>query len=312
LKKLIKRTGIIAAIAIAAVLIWGFIEPYIIDIEREEAAISNLPAAWEGKEIAVIGDFQVGMWMDNASVISRVVDRLIEKDPEAVLLLGDYVYHPADDRKIQMEKVSDELGRLEKANIQVFAVLGNHDYAMAKPDDKINVEEANRVEGVLSSQGFTVLRNEAVPLTLEDNGITVNKENENTLYLGGLGATWPANVDASKALKDIPENAPRLFMMHNPEAFTKLPANSAPVAIAGHTHGGQYRTPFTPDWSYKDLTSSEEAHLDGWIEDSYGSKGNSLYVNRGIGMSLFPMRVNCPPEITILEFTSQSYEQKDR
>ncbi|WP_421383504.1 metallophosphoesterase [Bacillus salacetis] len=301
-----KRLGITAGIAVVAVLIWGFIEPYIIDVEREEAEIPNLPQAWEGKEVAVIGDFQVGMWMDNDSVIPRIVDKIIEEDPEAVLLLGDYVYHPTDDRTLQMGKVADALGDLQDANIPVFAILGNHDYAMAKKDDKINKEEANRVEGVLSSEGFTVLRNESVPLTLEEDGVTLSRENENTLYLGALGATWPENVDVSKALQDIPDEAPRMFMMHNPEAFSKLPANTAPVAIAGHTHGGQYRIPFTPDWSYKELFTDKEAHVDGWITDSYGSEGNSLYVNRGIGFSLFPMRVNCPPEITILEFTSQS------
>jgi uncharacterized protein len=301
-----KRTGIVIGLLAVAILAWGFIEPYIIDVEKEQAEIPNLPEAWKGEEVAVIGDFQVGMWMDNDSVIPRVVDKIIEEDPKAVLLLGDYVYHPADDRKLQMDKVADALGELQDANIPVFAVLGNHDYAMAKPDDKINKEEANRVEGILSSQGFTVLRNEAVPLTLEEDRVTLNRENENTLYLGALGATWPENVDVSKALKEIPEEAPRMFMMHNPEAFSKLPANTAPVAIAGHTHGGQYRTPFTPDWSYKELFSKEEAHADGWITDSYGSKGNNLYVNRGLGLSLFPMRVNCPPEITILEFTSQS------
>lgn len=306
MKKLIKRTVSIVGIALAVLLIWGFVEPYIIDVEQETASIPNLPEAWEGKEIAVIGDFQVGMWMDNESIIPRVVDRIIEEDPEAVLLLGDYVYHPANDRTLQMGTVADALGDLQDAEIPVFAILGNHDYAMAKPDDKINKKEANRVEGVLSSEGFTVLRNEAVPLTLEENGITLNREDENTLYLGALGATWPENVDASEALNDIPEDAPRIFMMHNPEAFEKLPANSAPVAVAGHTHGGQFRVPFTPEWSYKDLKAKGEAHVDGWITDNYGKEGNSLYVNRGIGLSLFPMRINTPPEITIFEFSSET------
>ncbi|WP_409252870.1 metallophosphoesterase [Bacillus sp. SCS-153A] len=306
MKKILKRTGMVAGIAIAALLIWGFIEPYIIDVEREEAVIPNLPQDWEGEEIAVIGDFQVGMWMDNNSVIPRIVDKIIEEDPKAVLILGDYVYHPADDRQLQMEKVADALRELSDADIPVFATLGNHDYAMAKPDDKINKEEADRVAGVLSSEGFTVLRNESVPLTLEDNEVVTTEENEDTLYLGALGASWPGNVDVSEALQDIPEEAPRLFMMHNPEAFSKLPANTAPVAVAGHTHGGQFRIPFTPDWSYKELFSKGESYADGWITESYGSGGNSLYVNRGIGLSLFPMRLNCPPEITILELSSQS------
>lgn len=306
MKKILKRTGIFLGTVSILLFIWAFIEPYIIDVENEKAAIPGLPETWEGKEIAVIGDFQVGMWMDNDSVIPRVVEKIIEEEPQAVLLLGDYVYHPADDRRIQMERVANALQPLEGADIPVYALLGNHDYAMAKPSDKVNNDEADRVSRVLSEKGIKVLRNESVPLTMTNKGVTTEKANENTLYLGGLGATWPNNVDVSKALNNIPEDAPRMFMMHNPDAFDKLPANSAPVAVAGHTHGGQFRVPFTPEWSIKDLQTEGEAHVDGWITEDYGQAGNSLYVNRGLGLSLFPTRLNCPPEITIFELTAES------
>lgn len=42
----------------------------------------------------------------------------------------------------------------------------------------------------------------------------------------------------------------------------------------------------------------DPVHADGWI-DGYGKAGNRLYVNRGIGMSAVPIRINCPPELTI-------------
>lgn len=90
-------------------------------------------------------------------------------------------------------------------------------------------------------------------------------------------------------------------MMHNPGTFPSLPVNSAPVAVAGHTHGGQFRIPFSPAYSYLDLTSKEPARVDGWIEKESPSNENRLYVNRGIGMSIVPMRLNCPPEITVFK-----------
>ena len=100
----------------------------------------------------------------------------------------------------------------------------------------------------------------------------------------------------------IPAAAPRMVMMHNPETFAKLPANTAPVAVAGHTHGGQFRIPFAPDWSYKSLTAKDRAKVDGWIDD-FGAHGNHLYVNRGIGFSTLPLRINTPPEITVFTLT---------
>lgn len=90
--------------------------------------------------------------------------------------------------------------------------------------------------------------------------------------------------------------------MHNPDTFDALPPGAAPLAVAGHTHGGQVRVPFFPEWSYLALVQGGEVHVDGWI-DGFGEPGNRLYVNRGIGMSLVPLRVNAPPELTI--FTLQ-------
>jgi len=66
---------------ITAILIYGLIEPYTIDVEPQVAAIPGLPAAWEGKEIAVIGDWQLGMWLANTNTVRRSVAELVERPP---------------------------------------------------------------------------------------------------------------------------------------------------------------------------------------------------------------------------------------
>jgi uncharacterized protein len=101
-----------------------------------------------------------------------------------------------------------------------------------------------------------------------------------------------------KALAAVPAGAPRIAFMHNPQSFPNFPSDAAPFAVAGHTHGGQVRLPFLPDWSYVKVVRDKEVHVDGWIEDDFGKPGNHLYVNRGIGFSRFPIRINCRPEIT--------------
>jgi hypothetical protein len=49
---------------------------------------------------------------------------------------------------------------------------------------------------------------------------------------------------------------------------------------------------------------ADAIHTDGWITPSYGQGSNRLYVNRGIGFSLAPLRIGAMPEIT--RFTLQS------
>ena len=93
-------------------------------------------------------------------------------------------------------------------------------------------------------------------------------------------------------------------MMHNRASFAAFPPQTAPLAVAGHTHGGQIRLPFTPQWSWISLVKGEEVYGDGLIKN-YGEPGNKLYVNRGMGFSDIPMRINCPPEVTLFTLRSK-------
>nr|WP_251009463.1 metallophosphoesterase [Bacillus sp. ISL-39] len=288
---------------LVGILIWGLVEPYFLDIENEKAAIPNLPQEWEGKEVAVFGDFQVGMWMDNTKTVEDAAEKIAEMQPDVVLIIGDFIYHSLEDPDAEMQKVEKLINPLVKTDIPIFAVLGNHDYNMHNKKDDPKKESAQHVKASLEEMGITVLHNRSVPLNLtKENEVVIGKPQESSFYLAGLGARWPDNAKPAKAVSDIPYAAPRMIMMHNPETFAKLPANSAPIAVAGHTHGGQFRIPFAPEWSYKSLVAEDRATVDGWIDD-FGAKGNHLYVNRGIGFSDLPLRINTPPEITVFTLT---------
>lgn len=283
---------------------WGLIEPYLIDTEEEVAEIPNLPPAWEGQRVAVIGDWQIGMWLDNTLTIRRIVEQLIEERPALVLVIGDFIYGVRKNPSEELNKAIELVRPLPEAGIPTYAVLGNHDYAMkskkAQPDQQLAARLYQRLEAV----GVEVLQNEAVALAPSGNRnrISVTPAIATPLYLVGIGAHWPNNDKPAVALAQVPKEAPRLVMMHNPDSFAGFPAGTAPVAVAGHTHGGQIRVPFTPEWSWLSFSKEDEVHADGWI-DGYGQQGNHLYVNRGIGFSIIPIRINCPPEVTL--FTLQ-------
>lgn len=286
---------------IGTLLIWGLLEPYLIDVEEEVAEIPNLPAAWEGQRVAVIADWQVGMWLDNTLTIHRIVQQLVEQHPALVLIAGDFIYSPGKNPNEEIRKAVELIRPLIKAGIPTYAVLGNHDYGMKAKDAPPNVMLAIKMAESLEAVGVQVLKNQAVELAPSvDHRQTIQRE---TLYLVGIGARWPNEDKPAVALAQVPDRAPRLVMMHHPSSFAAFPANTAPLAVAGHTHGGQIRLPFTPEWSWLTFTKEDKVHADGWI-DGYGQPGNHLYVNRGVGFSIIPIRINCPPEITL--FTLQS------
>lgn len=310
LKKVLKYAGIVGIgllIALVILLAWGLIEPRLLDIEHEEAAIVGLPAAWEGQRIAQVSDFQIGMWLDNPGTAEDAVEAIVADGPALVLLSGDFVYHPADDDKTRedMRSIAQAVRSLVDADIPTYAVLGNHDYAMAQPDSEPNHELATEITATLEGEGVEVLFNEAVALPSPDGA--AESDDGRPLYLVGVGSHFAGNDHVDKALEAVPDDAPTMVMMHNPDSFPKLPADAAPLAVAGHTHGGQVRLPGLPSFSYMTFGKSGEVHVDGWIDD-YGAPGNRLYVNRGIGMSLLPLRINCKPELTL--FTLRNAEER--
>lgn len=285
--------GTVGAIALLAV--WGLIEPRFVNTEKEIAKIPNLPASWEGKQIGQISDFQVGLWADNPGTARRSVDQLIEANPAAVLVSGDFIYHATPNPETEIQTAVGIVKPLVEAGIPTYAVLGNHDYGMSDKKAEPNVELANNLRTELEAAGIVVLENESVAMQLPDS--------DEPLYLAAVGSHWASRDNVDAALAEVPEGSPRVVMMHNPESFESFPANTAPLAVSGHTHGGQIRVPNSPQWSWLRLTQKDEVYADGWAK-GYGEAGNNLYVNVGIGMSIIPMRIFCPPEKTL--FTLES------
>lgn len=284
--------GLVSAIALLG--IWSFIEPRFLNTETETATIPNLPTSWSGKQIGQISDFQIGLWGDNRGTVRRSVAKLIEAKPAVALISGDFIYHPGSNPKPEIETAVDLVRPLVEAGIPTYAVLGNHDYGMSSRSVQPQTELANQLETALESAGIEVLENEAVELR--------SPNNDDPLYLVGVGSLWAGRDKVQQALSDVPDSSPRIVMMHNPDSFEKFSSSSAPLAVAGHTHGGQVRVPGTPQWSWLRFTQKDKVYADGWAK-GYGKPGNELYVNPGIGMSIAPIRLFCPPELTF--FTLQ-------
>lgn len=286
--------GIVGAIALLA--IWSFIEPRLLNTENETAKIPNLPPSWEGKQVGQISDFQIGLWGDNRGTARRAVAELIEAKPAVALISGDFLYHPGSNITPEIETAVNIVRPLVEAGIPTYAVLGNHDYGMSSKTAQPKTGEAERLERALETAGIEVLENEAVPIQPPDS-------NE-PLYLVGVGSLWANRDNVDEALSGVPDNSPRIVMMHNPDTFEQFPANTAPLAVAGHTHGGQIRIPESPQWSWLRFTQKDKVYADAWAK-GYGEPGNQLYVNVGIGMSFAPIRLFCPPELTLFTLEAQ-------
>lgn len=280
----LKIIGLALGGLLVALLVYGvLVEPrLILDEYRAEVSLPELGEDQSGTEIAVLSDFQLGMWFANEGMVRRSVETTVEADPDVVLLGGDFVYSTDPSIETQIDTLLDVLEPLVASGIPTYAVLGNHDH---------KVDAADELETALEGVGITVLRNEAVPVP------GPGAEPADRLHVVGIGPERPGLVDIDAALAEVPDGAPRVVLMHNPTVFDELPAGSAPLTVAGHTHCGQVALPGTPDWAYLALTSEERIVADGWAPERYGAEGNRMFVTCGIGFSVAPIRINAPPQV---------------
>jgi predicted MPP superfamily phosphohydrolase len=280
---------------LVAVMLYGTaVEPRFVVRHDEAAPIPHLPPEWEGKQVAVFADLQVGMWWANTDAARRLVRTVVHIRPAAVLIAGDFVYNADSDVDAQMQKVIAILRPMLDDSIPVYAVLGNHDYSLMNEHSDQENYVARAVRTELLRAGVHMMDNTVVALPPPPRDSSAPQP----LYLAGIGEKWAKNDRVAPTLAMIPNDAPRLIFMHDPDSFALIPAGQAPIAIAAHTHGMQLGIPFLSDYLWRNYFSDAGAGVEGWISD-FGQAGNRLYVNRGVGFSIVPARVNAVPELTV-------------
>lgn len=297
IKTLLMIRTLLAGIVLVllALLVYGVaVEPRLLLDERPvDAEIPGLPAEWDGRKVALLADFQIGMWLDNAGMAEKAVEAAISEDVSLVLLAGDFVYSrdASGPEPVTVDQAMEVVRPLLAARIPVVAVLGNHDYSLMTKESDERPRIAEALESELEAIGVTVLENEAVGIPAPGGGAP--------LFVAGIGSVWAENSRPDVALAAVSRGAARLVLMHNAESYRQISAGQAPLALAAHTHGGQIRI-LGPSSSWLNIVRQGEVVVDGWAPDSIGAAGNRLYVNRGIGFSTVPLRFNSRPELTLI------------
>lgn len=239
------------------------------DPEITETIISlrRLPAALDGLRIVHLTDIHHSIFTPLEEV-ERAVYLANRLEPDLVALTGDYVtFSPA-----YIQPVARALGKL-KARHGVFAVLGNHDFQV----------DADEVTRALRSHRIRVLRNSRRPL----------RAGKETLWIVGVDDIWWSSDDLPSALKAVPARDPKILLCHNPLGIWQASRHAIDLVLSGHTHGGQVRVP-----GFRQLYQSRlgERFVDGWNR----LQNTQIYVSRGIGKVIVPIRFDCPSEIACL------------
>lgn len=238
------------------------------EITETDIWLRRLSPAHNGLRIAQLSDIHHSVYTP-IEYVQRAVHLANRLRPDLVVLTGDYVTLSPS----YIWPVARALGKLW-SRLGVFAVLGNHDF-------QVNAEEVTRA---LEAQRIRVLRNSHYPLRARGS----------TLWIVGVDDLWWDADDLPRALYSVPAADAKVLLCHNPLGIRLATEHGIDLVLSGHTHGGQVRLPVVG--SLRGRSKLGVRFIEGWNR----LNGTQIYVNRGIGKSVVPVRLNCPPEIASL------------
>jgi predicted MPP superfamily phosphohydrolase len=249
-----------------------YVNPFRPELERVAIPAPPQASGLIGLRIGFITDTHVGPFISQDDLV-RATTLMSDERPDLILLGGDYI----SESPRYAGPTAEVLGALvNAAPLGGFAVLGNHDLSVS----------AQRVTTALADVGIPVLRNDATSI---DHG-------GSTLWIAGIDETLLGDPNPPETFAQIPDGAASLALWHEPQFAEHASAHGAFLQLSGHTHGGQIRLPGVGAIG---LPIDGKRHVIGLTD----ADGMPVYTARGVGVYRPPMRVNCPPEVTILTLT---------
>ena len=240
--------------------------------ERLEMPSLELPlragcGALDGLRIAFISDVHAGSFL-NEEDLAAIFSQVQAQEPDLVLFGGDLI----NTREREILLFREGLRRL-RPRYGVYAVPGNHDHYFG-PD--ISLWRA-----FLEDHGVTVLENRGV--RIEHGG--------GSLWLCGVDDLTEGTPDLRAALDGRRDGETAVLVSHHPDFFFEACAVGVDLQLSGHTHGGQIRV-----GGKAPIHHSRFGYERGWFREA----DSRLYVGRGVGVTVLPIRIDAPPEVPMI------------
>lgn len=233
------------------------------EISEHRLELPRLPPQMAGMRVVHLSDIHYGLFLSRTS-LARLIDLTMALEPDLIAMTGDFVTQsPAF-----IEPVGEMLGRLQ-APLGIYAVLGNHDFRAG----------AEAVTSTLTRRNIQVLRNTHLHLNTPAG----------VLKIAGIDDSRQ-NPDLEAALAPHDPDHFTLLLAHNPVALEAASEAGVDLVLSGHTHGGQIKFGFAENWYQRHAP-------EGFLRQGR----TRMYVSRGIGKVILPMRVGCPPELVAFD-----------
>ena len=255
-------------------LIWNIVQNRIVHTSEITIKSENLPESFSGCKIAHISDLHNTEFGEGNQKLLSVLE---ESSPDIIVISGDII----DSRRTDVEVARNFINKAAKI-APVYYTTGNHE---------ARVSEENRIDSVTLNENVNVLHNRAVFWQKGEDKIQIIGIDDPTYMDTPYGERF--TDEELKKYKD--SDYFKILSSHRPENFNIYVNNDIDVVFSGHAHGGQIRLPFIGG-----LYAPHQDFFPEYDSGLYTEDNTNMVVSRGLGNSLFPFRVNNPPEIIIV------------
>jgi predicted MPP superfamily phosphohydrolase len=207
----------------------------------------------------------------------KIRSAILKEEPDVIIITGDCI-----------EKAEDVDGFTEfikfiKGDILTYLCFGNHEYKAFSNNKKALDKFLNNLENIDI-------------IVLKDKCNQIKKYNR--IYnIIGFKDMSTGNPDLKGSFNDCNANAvANIGISHNPDIIFNIPRNSVNYLFCGHFHGGQIWTPFNLEFK---ILRTERLPRIGVKRGLHNIRGIQIYINRGLGNAVIPMRLFSRPEITL-------------
>jgi predicted MPP superfamily phosphohydrolase len=248
---------------------------------RKDFFLPRWPERFNGFTIAMLSDFHYDPYF-SIHPLHAAIPMVNSLHPDLIVLTGDFVSVPLLGSRKKAALAAEPCARLLRqmtAPHGLWAVMGNHDIDT----------DRKHVSAALQAESIQVLSNQSQAIE-HDGG---------RIWLAGVNDPLTRYADLPKALHGVPAGEAIILLAHEPDFADQAARFPIDLQLSGHSHGGQVRIPFLPPLYLPKMAKK-------YVWGTYQVGPLALYTNAGLGTIGVPVRLNCPPEITLLTLRAQT------
>ena len=253
-------------------------------IDRTVLGRGDVPEAFDGYTIVQVSDLHNKAFGDESR---RILSKLAEQEPDIILITGDMI----DSRNTDVEAALDFAKQAADA-APCYYVSGNHESRV--------LEAFEELKAGLADCGVTVLENEKV--TIERDGSSIVLMGVQDPAFGAAYILGDERGTMEQQLKELTggtegdESDFTVLLSHRPEMLDVYAAAGVDLVFTGHAHGGQWRLP-----GVGGLVAPCQGFFPKYTDGVHAYGDTTMYVSRGLGNSLIPVRIFNRPELVVVE-----------